>query len=150
MSPWRIRTGAAGLSCPFRVTYQTAGTKHSSRRRLLSMTLFWLPHPLCGQYPPKAMTAALVMVDDVGEGKIAVMPLFVAITPNGVKLPRRARLFQWRWRSEKSTRGLSVSQDRHHPIPALTPGDRRRQPRRFAALDYQSICRYVTKTFFVC
>lgn len=25
---------------------------------------------------------AIVMVDDVGEGKIAVMPLFVAITPN--------------------------------------------------------------------
>lgn len=25
---------------------------------------------------------AIVMVDDVGEGRIAVMPLFVAITPN--------------------------------------------------------------------
>ena len=27
---------------------------------------------------------AIVMVDEVGEGKIAVMPLFVAITPNMV------------------------------------------------------------------
>ncbi len=26
--------------------------------------------------------AAIAMVDDVGEGKLAVMPLFVAITPN--------------------------------------------------------------------
>ena len=36
-----------------------AGGWHFSRRRLPSMTLFWLPHALRSRSPQKAMTAAL-------------------------------------------------------------------------------------------
>ncbi len=54
-----VRFSLAILSFPsFLPPRDMAGYRHFGRRRLLSMTLFWLPLP-CGQVPQKAMTAAL-------------------------------------------------------------------------------------------